>query len=120
MANFPTPSTSPAAPHPSYGEQKRSAPNVRQVIFGDGYSQRLQFGLNQDLKSYTFRWRNISKVQATVIEDFLEARGGTESFDYTPPAESSARKFLCTSWTKSIPYVNRATINAVFREVAEP
>jgi hypothetical protein len=29
-------------------------------------------------------------------------------------------KFVCETWTKTIPYLNRATINATFREVFEP
>ena len=33
---------------------------------------------------------------------------------------SGAGKYVCESWTKSIPYNNRATIQATFREVFEP
>ena len=54
------------------------------------------------------------------IETFLDARAlDQDSFDYTPEGDSE-RKFVCESWTKSIPYNNRATINASFREVFEP
>ena len=63
---------------------------------------------------------NVSETDADTIETFLDARGGTESFDFTPPAEASSSKFICKSWTKSIPYNNRATIQATFREVFEP
>ena len=37
-----------------------------------------------------------------------------------PPGESSSSKFVCEAWSKSIPYLNRATIQATFREVFEP
>jgi hypothetical protein len=40
--------------------------------------------------------------------------------DFQPPGESSTSKFVCETWSKSIPYLNRATIQATFREVFEP
>jgi len=104
---------------PSYGIRKRSEPTVRQVQFGDGYIQRTVFGLNQNLKMYNPTWNNISETDADTISDFLDARGGSESFDWTPPGESSSSKFICQSWSKTIPYLNRATIQATFQEVAE-
>tara|TARA_R100000742_G_C4208234_1_gene35345 strand:+ start:35 stop:376 length:342 start_codon:yes stop_codon:yes gene_type:complete len=113
MATFP-------AITPSYGLRKSSSPNVRQVQFGDGYSMRTVFGINQDLKMYSPSWRNISETDADTISTFLEARGGQESFDWTPPGEGSSSKFICHKWSKSIPYLNRATISATFEEVAEP
>jgi hypothetical protein len=33
---------------------------------------------------------------------------------------SGAGKYVCDSWTKTIPYNNRAIINCTFREVFEP
>ena len=33
---------------------------------------------------------------------------------------SGARQYVCESWSKSIPYNNRATIQTTFREVFEP
>ena len=43
-----------------------------------------------------------------------------EKRHFTPPGESAATKYVCPSWSKSIPYNNRATIQATFREVFEP
>lgn len=105
---------------PSYGLRKISSPSVRQVQFGDGYSQRIVFGLNQNLKSYSPVWNNISETDADTISNFLDARGGSESFTWTPPGESGSSKFICQSWSKTISYKNRATIQAAFKEVAEP
>ncbi len=113
MATFP-------AITPSYGLTKTSRPTVRQVQFGDGYSMRTVFGLNQDLKTYSPRWDNISETDADTISTFLEARAGKESFVWTPPGEGSSSNFICQSWTKTIPYLNRASIQATFKEVAEP
>jgi phage-related protein len=113
MASFPT------TVNPSYQASKSSAPRVNQVQFGSGYSQRSTFGINQNLKIWSFQWTNISETNADEIEAFLDARGGTESFDYTPAGESSSSKFICQEWEKTIPYLNRATIAASFQEVAE-
>ncbi len=74
---------------------------------------------NQDLKSWSFNWSNISETDADEIETFLEARGGAESFDYQPQGEAASKKYICVNWSKSIPYLNRATINATFQQVAE-
>ena len=104
---------------PQYSATKRSQPNLRITQFGDGYQQRTQFGLNQDPKVFNLTF-NVSETDSDTIEAFLDARGATESFDFTPPAETSSSKFICRSWTKSIPYLNRATINATFEEVFEP
>jgi len=103
----------------SYGLSKSSSPVVHETRFGDGYSMRTTFGLNQDLKIYNPSWRNLSETDADTIETFLEARAGKESFTWTPPGESSSSKYVCASWKKSMPYVNRATITATFREVVE-
>ena len=105
---------------PTYGLQKTSAPTVRTVRFGDGYEQRLSLGLNQNPKSYSLTF-NVSETDADTIETFLDARAADNaSFDFTPPGESSSSKFVCEQWDKSIPYLNRATIQATFREVFEP
>ena len=116
---FPIPSSTPSAPYPSYGAIKRSNPNVSVIQYGDGYAKRLVFGENQDSKQWNVRWKNISETDADTIENFLEARKGSETFTWTPPSGSSA-KWICMSWSKAIPFLNRATIQATFIEVFEP
>ena len=49
----------------------------------------------------------------------------TEAASFSIPANltfalSGAGQFVCDSWTKQIPYLNRAIINCTFREVFEP
>jgi phage-related protein len=109
MATFPS-------INPTYGAQKTSQPKVRQVQMGDGYVQRLTFGLNQDPKVWNLTFE-VSETDADTIETFLEARGGAESFTWSPPDETSSYKWICLNWSKTIPYLNRATIQATFQEV---
>jgi phage-related protein len=103
----------------SYGLSKSSRPNVVTTRFGSGYQQRSTFGINQNLKIWNLRWENISETDSDTIETFLDARAGKENFDYTAPGESSSSKYICRDWTKTIPYPNLASIQAVFEEVAE-
>ena len=108
---------------PTYGQQKRSAPNTRVVRFADGFEHRILFGLPQHQNPKIFDLTfEVSETDADTIETFLDARAieTNGSFDFTPPGEASSSKFVCEGWSKSIPYLNRATIQATFREVFEP
>ena len=105
---------------PTYGAQKTSQPKVTTVQYGDGYQMRAVFGLNQNPKSWSLTWE-ISETDADTIETFLDARAAdSESFTWTPPDEATSYKWICYDWSKSIPYLNRATIQATFTQVFEP
>lgn len=106
---------------PTYNIKKSSKPKFRRVRFSDGYEHRITFGLAEHSNPKEFKLTFIvSETDADTIETFLDARGGTESFDYTPPEESTQMKFVCEVWDKTITFNNRATIQATFREVFEP
>ena len=107
---------------PKYGQQKRSKPLTRTARFADGFEHRILFGLaeHQNPKIFNLTFE-VSESDADTIETFLDARANdSASFTFTPPGEASSSQFVCESWTKSIPYLNRATIQATFREVFEP
>ena len=180
---------------PTYGMRKTSKPRIKVTQMGDGYENRVLFGLpsHQDPKVYDLTF-NVSETESDVIEGFLRSRVADQaSFTFTPPAEgftktgtysqsgttvtititqhgvaigdvltidytsgsatdgdfavasvtnddvftvtaaasatnsgnvsitlSGSGTFVCDSWTKTIPYNNRATINCSFREVFEP
>ena len=107
---------------PTYGIRKKSRPNTRTIRFADGYEHRLLFGLaqHQNPKEFSFTYE-VSETQADEIETFLDARANdSASFDFEAPGQTAAQKFVCETWSKSIPYKNRATIQATFREVFEP
>ena len=103
---------------PTYGLQKSSAPPFRKVQFGDGYEARLTYGINQNPKVFNLTFE-VSETDADTIEAFLDARAAVENFSFTPPGESSSSKFICREWSKSIPYLNRATVTATFEQVFE-
>ena len=105
---------------PTYGMRKNSNPNTKVIKLGDGYEHRLIFGLNQNPKTIDLTFV-VSETDSDTIETFLDARAlDKASFTFTLPAESSSSQFVCESWSKSIPYNNRAVITTTFREVFEP
>ncbi len=73
------------------GMDVASAPSVRKVRFGDGYSQRAPAGLNANLKTYSVTL-SVPREEATVLESFLEEHGGWKAFLWTPPYELAADK----------------------------
>lgn len=104
---------------PNYGASKAAKPKVRAIQFGSGYSQRAAFGINQDPKTWSLTWQNRTAADVNAIEDFLEARAGVESFDWSPPDEVTTYKWVCESWTKTMPYSNLFNITATFVQVFE-
>ena len=105
---------------PDFGAQRKSEPKARRTIFGDGYEQRIAFGLNQSPKIWDLTWSAKSNSVSAAIEAFFEARGGVESFDWTPLTEATSYKFVVESWNRQFEYANICTITAIFRQVFEP
>jgi|TARA_Y100000052_G_C2912703_1_gene63450 phage-related protein len=106
--------------NPVYNTRITPKPKVNIVSFGDGYEQRLTEGLNQNPLIVNLVFEVSQSVANTAIT-FLNARiESGASFDYTLPSEASARKFVCTTFPRTIPYLNRVRLTCVFREVFEP
>ena len=112
MATFPI-------TNPVYNTRINARPKVNTLSFGDGFEQRLTEGLNQNPLSVNLTFE-LSQTDADTAITFLNARvEDGASFDYTLPSETSSRKFVCTSFPRSIPFLNRVTLSCVFREVFE-
>ena len=113
MADFPSIT-------PTYGTVKRSEPRLRVVSLGDGYEQRISFGINQNPKPYDLTFL-ISGANSDTIETFLDARADDgDSFTFTPPGEGSSGEFVCQTWSKTLTTNGFVTLNATFRQVFEP
>jgi phage-related protein len=112
MATFPI-------TNPIYNTRIDAKPKVNTLSFGDGFEQRLTEGLNQNPLSVNLTFE-LSQTDANTAISFLNARvDDGASFDYTLPSESTSRKFVCTSFPRSIPFLNRVRLSCVFREVFE-
>jgi phage-related protein len=104
---------------PSFEATEASKPRTRKFQAGDGYEQRIRFGLHTDPKEWTLQFSNRTDTERDQIAAFLEARAGVESFDWTPP-RGSAGKYVCEDWQITLSNCNNNQIRATFREVFEP
>ncbi len=89
---------------------------VTRADFGDGYTQRSADGLNNTPRTLNLTWELNSASEIATIETFLRARGGAETFDYTPPSESVQLKWTCGGFTKTPGNGLYSTLTAVFNQ----
>ena len=117
MATFPT------NIKPTYNSSEDVKQDYLETELGDGYKQRLVFGLpaNKRLRSFSYKYE-LSKTDANTLDTFLNARfdAGMEEFDFTPVDETTAIKVICTNRRKTVPYKNRVSYSLNFMEVNEP
>lgn len=104
---------------PSFDATEASKPRARKFQAGDGYEQRIRFGLNTDPKEWNLVFSNRTDTERDNIAAFLDARAGVESFDWTPPF-GTAGKYVCEDWQITLSSCNNNQIRATFREVFEP
>lgn len=115
MATFPNYS-------PAYSVTKSSQPKIRTTRFGDGYEQRISFGIpsHNNPKEYSLTFY-VNDIGASAIEAFLDARAAdAASFDWQPPDTSNTSKFVCDAWNRELIGPNFSSITAMFRQVFEP
>ena len=104
---------------PSFEATEASRPRVVKAQFGDGYEQAIRFGLNTNPKEWSLVFEGRTDTEREEILAFLEARGGAESFDWTPP-RGTAGKYKCEEWQVTLQVFNYNNIRATFRQVFEP
>jgi phage-related protein len=103
---------------PSFEATESSKPRARKFQAGDGYEQRVRFGLNTDPKEWSLTFSNQTDTERDNIVTFLSARAGVESFDWTPP-RGTAGKYVCEEWQVTLSNCNNNQIQATFRQVFE-
>lgn len=92
-----------------------NAPRVKVVNYGDGYEQRAKDGINNKLKSYQLIFRGVI-TEMQPIQDFLDARGAVESFQWMSIYENEMKTIVCREWSLT-PQRMKFEISAVFEEV---
>ena len=108
---------------PTYNSSENVKQDFVQFDLGDGYQQRLIFGLPANKRLRTFNYKfELSKTDAATINTFLDERfdASMESFNFTPVDETTAIKVICTGRRSTIPFKNRVSLNLNFLQVAEP
>lgn len=105
---------------PTFGAVKSSQPKIRATKFGDGYEQRVKFGLNQNPKEWSLTFM-VKTADAATIETFLDARADdAASFDWTPPDSNTSYRWKCEQWNKDFLGDGFFKISATFKQLYEP
>ncbi len=93
--------------------------NIIKAQFGDGYEQRIPNGINYKRDLISIVWENLSQAQkTTVLNALATARYGADYITYTPPGESTAKKFVQDGqWQTQTDGGNIFTISVPFRQV---
>ena len=102
---------------PSVGSSVNSSARVLVADFGDGYSQRAADGINNIDTTVSLQWNNLTGTQANSIDSFFMQMGGYESFYYTLPTESIAKKWACEKWDKSYQTGGMVNLNCELKRV---
>ena len=96
--------------------------SVLATRFGDGYEQRAPDGLNPVRQVWDLVFNACDVVVANEIDAFLRPiLGGIGTFDWTPPAQTVALKFKCSSFRRSLTQqLGEHNLSATFEQVFEP
>ena len=86
--------------------------------FGDGYQQTAADGINNKLQSWPIAIRG-PQAQVTPARDFLDARGGSQSFFWTPPLGAQGY-YKCTEYGLQHVGVGNWELTATFMQVFQP
>ena len=105
---------------PDWNARISAKPRVRAVSFGDGYEQRTGDGINSAADSWSLTFASRSNADSAGIVSFLVVRAAVESFDWTPPNESTAIRVVCREWQRTYDRYDFNTITATFDRVYEP
>ena len=102
---------------PDFGASASIKPAVRSVSFGDGYAQRLAYGINTQPQSWSLNFTVRDADETAAIDAFLVEAGGKDWFYWTPPNTLVPLKFICSEWTRTIDNAVYSSISATFDQV---
>ena len=69
---------------PDFGLDEQHEPRILRTAMGDGYEQRLAFGLQTQPVVLNLSFVNRSLAEAEAIDRFLTEQGGYQAFDFAP------------------------------------
>tara|TARA_B100000519_G_scaffold48332_1_gene38956 strand:- start:8884 stop:9252 length:369 start_codon:yes stop_codon:yes gene_type:complete len=114
---------------PTYSSVEDTDQKSQRVKFGDGYEQRLVFGLPTNKRLISLRMTfNVTTAVSKTINDFLNARFDDQaSFDVSTtfrqnvlPDLSASPEFICTRRSRTLVTNGRVVMSLTFEEVKEP
>lgn len=110
----------PVLPYePDNALEQIGEPRVIVSKFGDGYEQRIEDGINNDLQKWEVTYDLKGQVTLEQIYGFFKELGGVRYFLWTPPGELTPRRFVVRKYRRSLPYGSRTvqTYTTTFEEV---
>lgn len=108
---------------PSYNAKIDNKPKVKINQFGNGYQQRINDGINNNLIEFSLLFENRSEKETVSILHFLNERKGQEAFIYNlptiyaKPTTNLNTKFVCPEWGSTYISYNNYSIETKFSEV---
>jgi len=118
--------TLPAAPStafsyiPDYAATKSYETQSRATQFGDGYRQRITFGLQPQKEEWSLAFNNRTNTERDLIRNYLRGAKAVTAFAWTDPINAQPIKVVCDEWSTQYSNFNNSTIQATFRRVFEP
>jgi phage-related protein len=91
--------------------------NRRVLRLGDGYQQRAADGINNKTERYAVVWEGVSDTDADTLADFFDGVYGVVNFAWTPPRESSSKKWIVESYSRGYPHPDNDNLSAIFERV---
>ena len=118
--------TLPAAPStafsyiPDYAATKSYETQSRATEFGEGYRQRIVFGLQPQKEEWSLAFNNRTNSERDLIRNYLRGAKAVTAFAWTDPISAQPIKVVCDEWSTQYSNFNNSAIQATFRRVFEP
>jgi phage-related protein len=106
---------------PSYSSALNTETRKIEAKFGDGYSQRQRDGLNSNTYSWKLNFENRSDRESRAICNFIDDKGGVDSFNLLMPANvlvtNPLLKYIAVNPQVNTNSFNLNNVNADFIQV---
>jgi phage-related protein len=93
---------------------------AKAIAFGEGYGQRLTFGLLPQEETWRLQFRSRSNTERGLIRNYLRGARGVTAFQWTDPRSGVVGRYVCAEWSIEYRGFNNNNIEATFRRVFEP
>jgi phage-related protein len=116
----------PAAPTtafsfaPDFVATKSYESQSRATSFGDGYKQRILFGLRPQKEEWRLSFDYRTNTERDQIRNYLRGAKAVTAFAWTDPISEQPIRVVCDQWNTQYNNFNNSAIQATFRRVFEP
>lgn len=117
---LPVEPTAPFSYIPEFSAQHSFDSRARVSQFGDGYRQRIVFGLQPQEEKWQLSFQNRTNAERDQIRNYLRGAKGVAAFTWTDPRSEETGRFVCDEWSIEYANFNNSSIDATFRRVFEP